>query len=671
MNGNLFTEAVLIERLGWTLVHSVWQIALVALLLWFALRLIRHERANVRYAVSVFALAAAAALPAITFFQSTTNSFGAAEITFTNKDRPESIGNSGEPTLNAAAGSVTGISSSLNDGQNMLSPITDFRSFLNEKFPSLFPAAVALWLFGVMLFSLRLAGGIWKLNQMKTIGIQPLNEEWKERFNALCKFLNIKKVRLFRSETMRTPIAVGFLRPLIIVPAGLFLQMDPRQLESIIAHELIHIRRYDPLLNIIQSVAETLFFYHPALWWISGEIRREREFAADAAVIAAYSDDGIIYASALANLEEIRLLANVNVPSIATAANGGNLMQRIQRILNDKTEISHANSAWSAGVAFVLISAVLLGILSFTPSSLVNAQKLGAGDKKIALGFVSIPPLDRTANAPKDSDATARLIISKLQQNKIPAIGFVQGSMISDGDKLFPVRANIVKLWHDAGLEVGIGNFKHIWFYHTPYDEYVAGVEKNEATVKKLLGDKAQIRYFSYPFLNTGKSAEERDRFEQWLSARGLRSAKYTIDNQEWMYSYAYEMARLDNDINTMNEVRIAFLRYMDKMFDHYEAYSQELFGRNIPQTMVLTPSRLIADSADELFLMIQKRGYSFVSMDEALSDQAYKTSENMFGKFGTSWMERWTHSQGKKLRKEPAVDADVETAWKERDVKK
>ena len=120
------------------------------------------------------------------------------------------------------------------------------------------------------------------------------------------------------------------------------------------------------------------------------------------------------------------------------------------------------------------------------------------------------------------------------------------------------------------------------------------------------------------------------------------------------MYSYAYDMARNDNDVNTMTEIRVAFVKYMDKMFDHYEAYSQEMFGRQIPQTMVLTPSRLVADSADDLFGMIRNRGYSFVSMNDALADDAYKTPENMFGQFGNSWFERWTYSQGKKLATSP-----------------
>jgi beta-lactamase regulating signal transducer with metallopeptidase domain len=669
---NFIAESNLIEHLGWTLAHSIWQIALASVALLIVLRLSRPETPNRRYAVSVAALALAVAMPVATFVKLVNESDKGKPAARLEQvyDRQEfdpatqKIGQTAAPTDNKYSYNTTAET-------NVFQPLAGLRQFLNEQIPPSFPFLVGLWLFGVALFSLKFAGGFLYLRQIKTTGIESLDGEWQLRFENLCRKLGVSPaVNILRSNIVGTPIAAGVFRPLIIIPASVFLQMDPRQLESIVAHELIHIRRFDPLVNLAQSAVEILFFYHPATWWISRVVRREREFAADAAVMEAIEDGGVVYATALANLEEVRLSANNAAASIATAANGGNLMQRIQRILNNKTEIPRASSAWPAGLAIALISALLLSVFSFTPKALVNAENTPK-NRKLAIGFVGIPPLDRTANPPKDSDATARLLIAKLQQYKIPAVGFVTGGMISDGEKLFPVRANIVRLWRDAGLEVGIGNFKHIWFYNTPYDEFVANVEKNEMIVRRVLGEKKlPLRFYSYPYLNTGKSVEERDRFENWLGERGLKSVKYTIDNQEWMYSYAYDAARNDNDINTMTAVRVAFIKYMDKMFDHYEAYSQEMFGRDIPQTMVLTPSRLVADSADELFGMIRNRGYTFVPIDEALSDEAYRTPETMVGQFGNSWFERWYHTQGKKLRDEPEVDTDVMKAWKARAAK-
>ena len=127
------------------------------------------------------------------------------------------------------------------------------------------------------------------------------------------------------------------------------------------------------------------------------------------------------------------------------------------------------------------------------------------------------------------------------------------------------------------------------------------------------------LRYFSYPYLNTGKNAEERARFESWLASRGITPVKYTIDNQEWMYSSHTVWQNSTADQRKADEIRAEFIEYMSKMFDHYEAYSQEMFGRDIAQTMVLTPSSLVGDSFDELFGIIEKRGYKFVSMEDAL----------------------------------------------------
>ena len=674
MNWEILTNSKTIENLGWTLLHSLWQIALIALVLFVLLQILRRFSANVRYLISVFALAFALILPVATFVglerNSPSNPFQNESLTAENVGQIDENLRRAE-NLPTFTKTETQSANQKNDG--VFASIKNFQNYFNENFSAVLPFVVGVWFFGVLFFAFRLLGGVWQLHIFKTRGISTPNDDWQERFSALCEKLKITRtVKFLQSNLVETPIVVGWLKPLILVPTSVFLQINPQQLETILAHELVHIRRYDCLINFAQSVVEVLFFYHPCAWWISSVIRKEREFAADEAVIKSFGASRLIYANALANLEEIRHPANITAPSILVAANGGNLMQRISKILQKNTEIKRsAFSAWSAFAALALISAVLLTVFSPYSGEFVNAQTK-TKNRKLAIGFVSIPPLDRTENAPKDADATARLMIAKLTQYKIPAIGFVQGGSVSDGEKLYPVRANIVRLWRDAGFEIGIGGYKHIWFYNTPFDDYVANTEKNERITKQILAEKnLPLRYFSYPFLNTGKSVEERIRFENWLKERGLTSVKYTIDNNEWMYSYAYDMERNDNDVQEMNKIRAAFLEYMSKMFDHYEAYSSEMFGRDINQTMVLTPSRLVADSADDLFAMIEKRGYKFVSMDEALSDEAYCTKETFVGEWGISWFERWAKAQGRKLRDEPKVNADVQKIWDENKSKK
>ena len=668
MNLQALTGSNLIENLGWTLLHSAWQIAIVALVLFLILRLFVNASANVRYATSVAALVLAVSLPALTFYQLRSGSqrsvLGADALQEQLVGYDRGLADRSHTRRSSALETAETASPA---GIDLTARISSVQRLIENWLPVFLPFAVWLWLAGICFYSLRMIGGFWHLRGYRKFDVVNVDERLQAQFQSLCDRLRIRRmVRLFNSGIVETPIAVGWFRPLIIVPASAFLQIDPRGLETILAYELVHIRRHDTLINILQNVVEVVFFYHPGVRWISNRIRLEREFAADAAVLDMFAESRVVYAKALADLEEIRRSTKIQTPALAPAANGGNLMQRIQKILQKNTGTSSELSAWSAGLALLLIPAFLLMVFSFSSADLVNAQTKGS-ERRLAIGFVSIPPVDRSENPPKDSFATAQLLLEKLKSHKVPAVGFVNGGSVSDGEKIFPVRAEIVKIWRAEGFEVGLGNFKHVWFNQTPYDDYVAGVEKNETAVKKILGEKAKLRYFSYPYLNTGKSIEERDRFESWLAVKGLSSVKYTIDNSEWLYSYAYDMARNDNDLNTMKVVRASFIRYMGEMFDHFEAYSQEMFHRDIAQTMVLTPSRLVADSADELFGMIERRGYAFVPMSDAQADEAYKTPENFIGNSGISWFERWTMAKKGRLRPEPKVDADVERVWNER----
>lgn len=668
MNFEMFAESELVARISWTLFHSLWQITLVTVSLLVALHLMRRSSPQTRYVMCVIALAASFVIPVLTFIQISNDATGNPQSNRTPGLFAATVDTEAMDTV--VAGPVSSSKKLTTNAAESAGPLSDLYRWLGRVAPTISPIAVAIWMLGVALFAMRLVAGFTQVRRYRRGANSEVDEDWLQKFAELCKRTSVKgRVTLLRSESVHTPIVVGVLRPLILVPAGLFLQMHPRELETIIAHELIHIRRYDPLVSCAQCVIEALMFYHPAVWWISALIRREREFVADRVVTEIFEGSHVTYARALANLEEIRLRTDQKIPRYATAANGGNFMQRIQRILKIKTEANTANSAWTAGLAFVLTSVFLLAIFSTSSSELVNAQKLSNG-RKLAIGFVSIPPVDRTTNPPKDSDATARLLIEKLKLHKVPAIGFLQGGMVSDGEKLFSVRANIARMWRDAGFDVGLGGFNHLKLYSTPVDDYIANIERNEKAAKQVFGEnQSSLRYFSYPFLNTGKSVEDRTKVETWLAARGYSSVKYTFDNQEWMYSYAYDMARNDNDLNTMKEIRGAYLNYIGKMFDHYEAYSAELFGRDIPQTMVLTPSRLIADTADEFFSMATKRGYTFVTIDEAQSDPAYRTNESFTGEAGISWFERWSMARGQRLRHEPDVDESVKRTWEGRKV--
>lgn len=668
MNFEFLKNAPLVENLGWTLLHSLWQITAIAAVCFLGLKAAHKASANLRYLLACAALFFALALPAATFVmlanapdETPANAFAAQPNGDKTAVKKPSQDQQSSALEKAEAETIV----------NSAPPYSwkNFQTHFEIYFVPNLPVLVWFWLAGVLFFAARTGGGLWRLQNLKTKEISQPSCEWQRRFERLCSEIGVSaKAKLIESAQVAAPVVVGWLKPVVLIPSGAFLGVAPAQLEAIIVHELMHVRRADFIVNFLQTLVEILLFYHPCAWWISREIRREREFVCDDLVVQFYGEP-LAYARALANLEQFRQ-SKQKQPQLSLAANGGNLMKRIQRILQKETEINGANSLWSAGLACVLISAFLLTAFSGKNELTVNAQSKKS-EKRMAFGFVSIPPVDRSDSPPHDSFATAQLLIEKLKKHNVPATGFLIGTSVSDGEKLYPVRAEIVRLWRDAGFDVGIGGYKHIWFSKTPFEDYVANVEKNERIARKILGEKnSQLRYFSYPFLNTGKSVEDKERFESWLAARGMRSVKYTFDNQEWMYSFAYDAARRDNDLNTMKEIRAEFLAYMAQMLRHYESYSQELFNRQIPQTMVLTPSRLVADTADELFGVLEKSGYSFVSMDAAQADEAYQTEENFVGESGISWFERWQMKRGAKLLDEPRVGKSVSDAWDRRNDK-
>ena len=659
----------LVDVLGWTLLHSVWQIAVVALALYLSLRLLKSTNSNARYLAACLSLCLCAGLPFLTFVRfageiSTVS--GSSSISTKNKSETfnEAFPRSEPSDMLEANGSANGFGEK-NTGESGILQLNF--SWLEKRVAATLPLMVWFWFFGVAASAWRLQNGLRSLRLLREKDSAPVLGEWRDRFDKLCTELKIRQtVRFIESSIVSTPLTIGWLKPIVFVPSSAFFNLSPGELEAILKHELIHIRRYDYPVNIIQSAIEILFFYHPAARWISATIRREREFACDDMVVK-LSDDKLVYARALAGLEENRLPMKINRSPMAMAATAGKLAQRIKRIVEPGNDLRTSRFFARALCPAVMLSFGVLTVVFTTSIKSSESSAERAKTKKMAVGFVSLAPPDRLTDTRQDSANTTRLLIEKLNAHRLPAIGFVSGATVSDGEKILPVRADILRLWRDAGLEIGIGNFNHVRFYETPYEEYEKGVEKNERIVKQILAEKnLPLKYFSYPFLNTGKTTEDKNRFENWLKNRGLRSVQYTFDNQEWMYSFAYDMARKDNNVNTMKEIRSEFLDYMMKMLTHFESYSTDMFGRDIAQTLVLTPSRLVADTSDELFGMFERQGYKFVSMDEALADEAYRTEENFSGKAGISWFERWALKHNKPLKPEPEVSVTVEKIWTE-----
>ena len=666
----MFQNSYLVEGLALTLIHSVWQIVFVAFCLFLALRFISKSNANLRYAISVFALSLAFILPVITFLYVSQSSFQTSnkQAISAKTSEPiqlEQLESFEEITTNGKLTSEAKTTETLNTTNT-------WQNSLEQLFTAYSPFLVICWLIGMLLYSLRLFGGLWQLRRYKTQETSEVENDWKVRFVEICEKLEIKqKVKLLQSNLVESPMVIGWIKPVILVPTSVFLQMDVTQLETIIAHELMHIRRFDYLVNFTQSFVEILFFYHPCIWWISTKIRQERECACDDAVLQTLENAQFTYANALANLEAFRLKTKQNESQLSVAANGGKLMNRIERIIKKETKNKNRfqNSLWSASLASMLILVFLVTVFWAKSQPDVNQKtELAFNSKrKMAVSFVAFPPSYRRGVS--DYRKSAKTLINKLQQNDVPAVGFMPGSQWvkfrTDITDFTPKKESVLRMWLDAGLEIGADSFNHTRFSEVDYEKHLLYVKRNIDIIQPVLEEKnLKLRYFNYPYLNTGRNVESRLRFEKWLGENNLQFIPHTFANREWMYSYAYSKAKWQNNPEMMNQIKREFLEYMEKMVIHYEAYSNDVFQREIPQTLLLTTNSLVADSADELFGLFRNRGYEFVSMEEALKDEAYKEPEKYVGNAEISWMQRWAMALGKKLRDEPKVGEKIISMW-------
>ena len=311
------------------LLHSLWQCALIALLLAGALALLRGSASNVRYVAACCAMALMLLLPSATVWK-----FLSSTSSARMDDASEVAGAPGEFVIEPAPGGrlyekpVTASAGS---------PQPAWNESPTERAARLLPWLTVVWLAGVMLLSARMLGGLVIARRMKLRGARPVSGLWRERAAEIARKLSVSSpVKVLESSLVCVPTAVGWLRPAILLPASAFTGLTPQQLEAVLAHELAHVRRNDYLVNVLQTGVETLLFYHPAVWWVSRQIRTEREHVCDDMVVRV-TGDAMTYARALTRIERLRTTA----PRLAMAADGGSLRSRVSRLVEGPPRPRH------------------------------------------------------------------------------------------------------------------------------------------------------------------------------------------------------------------------------------------------------------------------------------------------------------------------------------------
>jgi len=330
-----------VERLGSTLLHFLWEGLLIAAV-YAAGRKWTERRCgpNVRYIMACVALAMMAASPVVTWI-------------VLDPPAAESVAASFKaPLLAAAPRAAQSVDLWIPGG----TPVIDAVSLL--------PWVVAAWLVGSIVFWIRMLGGWILTERLRSTLVRHASSEWQQVLDRLKTRLRVSRpVQLLVSSMVQVPVVVGWLRPAVLVPVGALAGLPTSQIEALLLHELAHIRRHDYLVNAMQSAMEATLFYHPAVWWISGHLRIERELCCDDMAVAT-SGDVVTYTLALARLESSRP-ARVGT---VMAANGGSLVNRIARLAGRSRPAPHTVSGAGIIVAATILAITALTLFGQTPA---------------------------------------------------------------------------------------------------------------------------------------------------------------------------------------------------------------------------------------------------------------------------------------------------------------
>lgn len=280
----------------------------------------------------------------------------------------------------------------------------------------------------------------------------------------------------------------------------------------------------------------------------------------------------------------------------------------------------------------------------------------------------TVPGTGQSQGALKDFQKINAAVPQILKAHHAPAIGFVnEWKLQVAGER--DARVALLQAWLDAGLTLGNHTYSHPSLNAIPLAQYEDETIRGEVVTRALLKAAGQEEgYFRYPFLMTGPTTEVKAAFEAFLKERGYKNAPVTVDNDDWVFNDALGPALERGDAELGGRIRKAYLEYMDGALAYYEGISRSLFHREIPQVLLIHDSELTAECLDELLTNLERRGYRYITLDEALADPAYGTPDLFVGPQGFSYLIRWKMAFGQKAdwENEPDPPAWVQKMSKE-----
>jgi beta-lactamase regulating signal transducer with metallopeptidase domain len=357
------------------LLHFLWQGSVLAAGLAVALRRLRNASASDRHALACATLTLMAVAPVATFFALKTD--GVVVTTIAPMETPV-------PATHTVSGPIA---TAAEGGSGMIPPW-------------ILPWITALWILGVVVSALRLLGGAWRLHRWATRETSPAPLAWQERCDSLGRQLDLRRpVPLRESARVHGPLLVGWFRPMLVLPIGMLQSLPGLQIEALLLHELAHVRGRDPLIHLLQRAVEALLFYHPAVWWVSEQIRREREHRCDDRVLEAQGE-GHSLAEALVTLAE---RAHAAEP-LALAATDGSVASRVRRLLQGRpagsTGTTASRKGWVRRTLVLMVVGLGIALISIVlgPRLYVATARLRLDSKDEYAVMTSMQAIQSPAN---------------------------------------------------------------------------------------------------------------------------------------------------------------------------------------------------------------------------------------------------------------------------------
>ncbi len=286
-----------------------------------------------------------------------------------------------------------------------------------------------------------------------------------------------------------------------------------------------------------------------------------------------------------------------------------------------------------------------IGWLIFVLSVIVTSF---AQQRTIAITIDDLPVVSTRADLKNRQEITKK-ILAHITKAKVPAIGFVNENKLYAGDKRDEKQVDLLRMWLAGGLELGNHTFSHNSLNSIDLKDYEADLLKGETITKELLATRGMpIRFFRHPYLQSGRTMQIKADFDAFLNQRAYTIAPVTIDNADYIFSRAYDLAYDKGDKKLMKKVGDAYVPYMESKLAYWERQSMRLLGREMSQTLLIHANFINSDYLDNLIAMFKRRGYKCIDIETALKDEAYRLPDTYIGAGGISWLHRWALERGK-----------------------